>query len=120
MCYRGNLPKRRSEKAAGGWSAAFPNGKTGRKTVLKAIDNISSESLEILGYKQKSYYETLKDEQKEFRNMLSRIDNVSIENITIKTDELNSSQDFAKAGNALASSLQEALRQRGIITNLKR
>ena len=46
--------------------------------------------------------------------------NVSIENITIKTDELNSSQDFAKAGNALASSLQEALRQRGIITNLKR
>ena len=46
--------------------------------------------------------------------------NVSIENITIKTDELNSSQDFAKAGNVLASSLQEALRQRGIITNLKR
>lgn len=37
MCYRGNLSKRRSEKAAGGWSAAFPNGKTGRKPVFSDL-----------------------------------------------------------------------------------
>ena len=34
MCYRGNHPKRRNEKAAGGWSAAFLNGKTGKETCL--------------------------------------------------------------------------------------
>ena len=60
------------------------------KNAQKAIDNISSESLEILGYKQKSYYETLKDEQKEFRNMLSRIDNASIENIMPKKEDVKS------------------------------
>ena len=60
------------------------------KNAQKAIDNISSESLEILGYKQKSYYETLKDEQKEFRNMLSRIDNASIEIIMPKKEDVKS------------------------------
>ena len=29
MCYRENHPKRRNEKAAGGWSAAFVNGRDG-------------------------------------------------------------------------------------------
>lgn len=33
MCYRENHPKRRNEKAAGGWSAAFLNG-TGKETCL--------------------------------------------------------------------------------------
>lgn len=58
------------------------------KNAQKAIDNASSESLEILGYKQKSYYETIKDEQKEFHNMLSRIDNTPIENIMPKKSDV--------------------------------
>ena len=45
---------------------------------------------------------------------------VTIGNITIQTNELNTAQDFGKAGETLAESLQRAMGERGIRVNVKR
>jgi hypothetical protein len=45
---------------------------------------------------------------------------VNIENIEIKTDSLNSNQDFVKAGETLANAFNSAIQRRGLIVNTKK
>lgn len=46
--------------------------------------------------------------------------NISIENITIQTNELNNNQDFANAGKVLATEFKKAISRRGISINAKK
>ena len=46
--------------------------------------------------------------------------NVTVEQIVIQTNELNNNQDFRTAGNILAEEFSNAIRRRGISTNVKR
>ena len=45
---------------------------------------------------------------------------VNVENITIKTDELNNEQDFKNSGQILAEEFAKAIRQRGMNINVKK
>ena len=61
------------------------------------------------------------------RNALSKLsidggssESIKIEKIEIKTDKLNTNQDFDAAGKVLASAFNKAIKNRGISTNIKR
>lgn len=93
-----------------------------KNTGLAWVDGSPSAPEAFLSSYQTSLFENLTSTLEKLYNnngYSSGLAGLNIENIIIKTDSLNNEQDFAKAGNALASSLQNALWKRGITTNLK-
>lgn len=88
------------------------------------VDGTPGSPEAFLNARQTEMFENLTHSLEKMYNNSSNVGHnegtINIESITIKTDELNTNQDFEKAGNTLANSLQNALRQRGIVTNLKR
>jgi len=45
---------------------------------------------------------------------------ITVENITIQTQQLNNNQDFKSAGNALAEAFSSAINRRGLNLNVKK
>lgn len=61
--------------------------------VQDAIQNISSDSLEELGYRQKGYLDEIRDGQQEFEDSISRIETLPVDNILPKKEEFTKYYD---------------------------
>ncbi|MFW6311835.1 MAG: hypothetical protein ACOC1K_06330 [Nanoarchaeota archaeon] len=74
----------------------------------------------ILNAEQTALFAKLRDALQSANNFDSNSSSISIENITIQTQEMNNNQDFKKAGETLAKAFSSAIKSRGLNLNLKK
>ena len=63
------------------------------KKVQDSIKNISPDTLEKLGYKQKGYLKEIREEQQQFSDALTRIDTASVESLLPKKEDVKGYYD---------------------------
>lgn len=88
--------------------------------VQNQLEKVSSDSLETLGYKPKSYLKELREEQEAFRNRLDTIENASVDNLIPELPEkkeivsyydeiISERQEFQNRLNAIENTPLDAL-----------
>lgn len=67
------------------------------KKVQDSIENISPDTLEELGYKQKGYLKEIREEQQQFSDALTRVDTSSVESLLPKKEDVEElASDYEK------------------------
>ena len=93
-------------------------------TGLAMVHGTSSSPEAFLNSRQTAMFKNLTEVLERLYNNnsenINSSSNIQIDNITVQTNQLNSSQDWYAGGKQFAEGLQDILRQRGIVTNLKR
>jgi hypothetical protein len=74
----------------------------------------------FLNADQTALFANLRDVLQSVSNLGSNSSSISIENITIQTQQMNNNQDFKKAGKTLADEFSAAIKRRGLNLNIKR
>jgi len=89
-------------------------------TGVAMLHGSSSNPEAVLSAEQTQMFITLRDALGKITVGSGSSESIVIENIEIKTDKLNSTQDFDAAGKVLASAFSKAIKNRGITTNVRR
>ena len=85
------------------------------------VDGTKSNPEAFLNAHQTAMFENLTASLEKMYNNNSDIANgspITIENVTVNTNQLNNGQDWYASGGKLAQGLQDTLRKRGIVTNI--
>ena len=101
-------------------SLAYSKGGIVDYTGLAMVHGSSSKPEAFLNASQTEMFAALTNALAKISISGGNSENISIENITIQTTQLNNKQDFDTAGKVLADAFSKAIGRRGLSVNAKR
>ena len=89
-------------------------------TGLAMVHGSSSKPEAFLNAEQTEMFAALTSSLSKISISSGNSENITIENITIQTNQLNNKQDFDAAGKSLAQAFSSAIKKRGISVNTRK